>query len=138
MWRAVKAPSRSRRSLSYAGPVAMLANMLIRVGGLWLGFALIYGSGMSAGDSIYASGEALTTVGFGHQPFDPEWLRYVGVVEAAGGFGVFSAAITYVLSVYPLVTQLRRSALYVADLGIDEPRGAAALAQTAGRARCSR
>lgn len=132
VWRGVKALSRSRRSLSYAGPVAMLANMLMWVGGLWLGFALIYGSGMSVGDAIYTSGEALTTVGFGHQQFDPEWLRYVGVVEAAAGFGVFSAAITYVLSVYPLVTQLRRSALYVADLGMEGQRGAATLAQVAG------
>lgn len=111
-WGLVRAISRSRRLLSYAGPLAMAANMVLWLLGLWLGFALIYASGMDAGDAAYKSGEALTTVGFGDVAFDPEWLRYIGVVEAAGGLGAFTAAIAYVLSVYPLVTQIRATALF--------------------------
>ena len=111
-WRLVRAASRSRRVLSYAGPLAIAANMLMWVFALWLGFALVYWSGMNFGDAAYKSGEALTTVGFGDVEFDPEWLRYVGVFEAAGGLGAFTAAIAYVLSVYPLVTAIRASALF--------------------------
>jgi len=117
-WRLVRGLSRSRRTLSYAGPLAIAANMLLWVVGLWLGFALVYASGVSLGDAIYKSGEALTTVGFGDVEFDPEWLRYVAVVEAAGGLGAFTAAIAYVLSVYPLVTQIRASALF-ASLSVE-------------------
>ena len=119
-WRLVRAVSRSRRVLSYAGPLAMAANMLLWVVGLWLGFALIYASAMDFGDALYKSGEAITTVGFGDVAFDPEWLRYVAVFEAAGGLGAFTAAIAYVLSVYPLVTAIRASALFAslyADAG---------------------
>lgn len=119
-WRLVRATSRTRRTLSYAGPLAIGANMLMWVLGLWLGFALIYASEFGLGEAVYKSGEALTTVGFGDVGFDPEWLRYVAVVEAAGGFGAFTAAIAYVLSVYPLVTAIRASALFAsltADAG---------------------
>lgn len=111
-WNAVRALSRSPRSLSFAGPAAMWANMIAWVLGLWLGHALIYLSAMSFGDALYTSGEALTTVGFGQIEFDPEWLRYVAVVEAAGGLGTFTAVIAYVLSVYPLVTQVRATSLF--------------------------
>jgi len=119
-WRLVRAVSRSRRVLSYAGPLAIAANMLLWVLGLWLGFALVYASGMDLGEALYKSGESLTTVGFGDVAFDPEWLRYVAVFEAAGGLGAFTAAIAYVLSVYPLVTEIRASALFAslyADAG---------------------
>jgi hypothetical protein len=111
-WRLVRALSRSRRVLSYAGPLAIAANMLLWVVGLWLGFALVYTSGMDVGEALYKSGEALTTVGFGDVAFDPKWLRYVAVFEAAGGLGAFTAAIAYVLSVYPLVTAIRAAALF--------------------------
>jgi ion channel len=117
-WRVVRATSRSRRTLSYAGPLAIAANMLMWVLGLWLGFALVYASELSLADAAYKSGEALTTVGFGDIGFTPEWLRYVAVAEAAGGFGAFTAAIAYVLSVYPLVTAIRASALF-ASLSVD-------------------
>ena len=117
-WGLVRATSRTRRTLSYAGPLAIAANMLLWVVGLWLGFALVYASGMDIDEALYKSGEALTTVGFGDVEFDPEWLRYVAVFEAAGGLGAFTAAIAYVLSVYPLVTAIRASALF-ASLSAD-------------------
>ena len=111
-WNAVRALSRGSRSLSFAGPTAIWANMVAWVLGLWLGHALIYLSAMDLGDALYTSGEALTTVGFGQIEFDPEWLRYVAVAEAAGGLGTFTAVIAYVLSVYPLVSHVRASSLF--------------------------
>ena len=119
-WRLVRAASHKPRVLSYAGPLAIAANMLMWVVGLWLGFALVYASAMDVGEALYKSGESLTTVGFGDVSFDPEWLRYVAVFEAAGGLGAFTAAIAYVLSVYPLVTEIRTTALFAslhADAG---------------------
>src|SRR6185503_2724090 len=117
-WSLVRASSRSRRTLAFAGPVAMFTNMVTWVLGLWIGHALIYTSGMAFDDALYASGEALTTVGFGSVNFDPEWLRYVAIAEAAGGLGTFTAVIAYVLSVYPLLTQVRAAALF-AGLTVD-------------------
>ena len=111
-WSAVRSSSRSARILSFAGPFAMWANMVVWVLGLWFGHALIFMSAMDVGDALYTSGEALTTVGFGRVDFDPEWLRYVAVVEAAGGLGTFTAVIAYVLSVYPLLSQVRATALF--------------------------
>jgi hypothetical protein len=111
-WRLVRATSRTRRTLSYAGPLAIAANMVMWIVGLWLGFTIVYASEYDFADAAYKSGEALTTVGFGDIGFQPEWLRYVAVLEAAGGLGAFTAAIAYVLSVYPLVTAIRASALF--------------------------
>jgi hypothetical protein len=129
-WLSVRATSRSQRALSFAGPLAIAANMLMWVVGLWLGFAVVYASALDIADAAYKSGEALTTVGFGDIGFEPEWLRYVAVFEAAGGFGAFTAAIAYVLSVYPLVTSIRASALFaslMADAGDTGDAGVAAV-----------
>lgn len=117
-WSAIRGVSGNVRVLSYAGPVAMFANMAAWLLGLWLGHALIFMSGLDVGDALYRSGEALTTVGFGISEFDPERLRYVAVFEAAAGLGAFTAVIAYVLSVYPLLTEVRASAL-VAGLTVD-------------------
>ena len=111
-WRLVRAFSPNRNALSYAGPAAIFTSVLMWVVGLWFGCALVYMTAMDAGDALYTSGEAVSTVGFGNVEFDPEWLRYVAVAEAAGGLGAFTAAIAYVLSVYPLVSDIRASALF--------------------------
>ena len=111
-WGAVRGLSHSRRVLAFAGPVAMFVNMIVWVAGLWIGHELIYLAYMDIGDAFYTSGEALTTVGFGKTHFDPGWLRYVAVVEAAGGLGTFTAVIAYVLSVYPLLSQVRAASLF--------------------------
>lgn len=43
--------------------------------------------------------------------------RMVTVLEVASGFGVLSAAIAFMLSVYPLISQLGSTGLQLADLG---------------------
>ena len=50
----VRAVSRSRRVLSYAGPLAIAANMLMWVVGLWLGFALGVWGGIATTSGVAA------------------------------------------------------------------------------------
>ena len=137
---------RLRRLLPWAGPFAMAANVLVWVGGLWLGYALVYlpfvadlsydppeafGSKGPA-EALYLSGVALTTVGFGDVVGATDLLRLVTILEGWSGLIAITAAITYVISVYPLVSSVRGSALRLSDLGAPGPEGAAGLVVAGG------
>jgi hypothetical protein len=146
-WRLVHSASTrllGGRLLSYAGPVAMAANVSAWITALWVGFALIYlpfvgdfpasesfGS-RGALEAFYMSGTALSTVGFGDIVPSTDVLRIVSVIEAGAGLGVFTAAIAYVLSVYPLVTAIRANALRLSDLRVTQPAGAVLVARSGG------
>jgi hypothetical protein len=134
-----------RRHITAAGPLAMLVNVLAWVGGLWLGFALIYlpfvetlaydapgfGSrGMP--EALYLSAVAVSTVGFGDVVAPTDALRLITVLEAASGLAAFTAAITYVISVYPLVSSIRGTALRLSDLQVATPEGATRLLLVGG------
>ncbi|MDQ4098530.1 MAG: potassium channel family protein [Actinomycetota bacterium] len=134
------------RGLSYAGPLAVAGNVLAWVLGLWIGFALAYlpfigtfsfdpatpfaGKGLL--EALYFSGTVLTTAGFGDVVPTGSVLRVIAVVEAASGFGALSAAIAYVLSLYPLTTELRSTALQLADHGVLEFSGAVRVVRDSG------
>lgn len=148
-WRVVRAFTmrvlRGRR-LSFAGPLSVITNVVSWPLVLWVGFALIYlpyldafrfDPGAAVGGNgvlkaLYLSGMALTTMGFGDVVVASDVMRMVVIVEAASGFGAFSAAIAFVLSVYPLLTDLRATGLLLADLGTLELHGAARLVREAG------
>lgn len=137
---------RSRWLLTYAGPAAFGMNFLVWVLGLWLAFALIYlpfidgfsfdpntrfgNPGLP--EALYVSGTALTTVGFGDVVPSSDVFRMAIIFESASGFGAFTAAVTYALSVYPLVTAIRSAAARLADLGMLDPGAAARLAVEGG------
>ena len=137
-----------RRILSYAGPAAFALNFVAWVFGLWLGFALIYlpfiadfsfdrsvpFSGIGILEALYISGVSLTTVGFGDVVASSDALRLVTVLNSACGLGAFTAAITYVVSVYPLVAAIRGAALRRADLGMLDPALAARVVIEGGAA----
>lgn len=124
--------------MSYAGPIVMLGQFLTWVLGLWIGFALVYVSDLnslhSGGeisfdpttfvDALYLSGVTLTTVGFGDLVAETDALRLVTVAEAAGGLAVITAAITYLLSVYPLISQVRVAARSVPHAEADDEAAA--------------
>jgi hypothetical protein len=148
-WRAVRGLSRltrRRELLTVAGPVAMATSFFTWVGALWIGFALIYlpqldqlnfeppvpvaARGLS--DALYLSAVSLSTVGFGDITANGHLLRLVTAVESGTGLAVITAAITYLLSVYPLVTRLRAAALRVADLNLDRVKGAARVVVESG------
>lgn len=120
--------TRIGRLMNYAGPLAMACQFATWVLGMWVGFALVYSghvdslsfaSGTEFGtrdllDALYLSAVALTTVGFGDVVAATDGLRLVTVLEAASGLAVITGAITYLLSVYPLVSQVRVAARSVA------------------------
>jgi Ion channel len=134
------------RGLNYAGPFAVVVNLLAWVLGLWLGFALIYlpyvdsfsydpstpFAAKGILEALYISGATITTVGFGDVVATGGVLRLVAVLEAASGFGVLSSAIAFVLAVYPLISQLRSTGLQLADAGALELEGAARVVCQAG------
>jgi hypothetical protein len=137
-WLVVRTLSRrlgNPRLLSFAGPAAMAGGFFGWVGSLWIGFALIYlpfidrfsysepvpfGS-KGIAEALYVSAVSLTTVGFGDVVASSDTLRLVTVAESASGLAAITAAITYLLSVYPLVTRQRSAALHASDLGLTEP-----------------
>jgi hypothetical protein len=136
------------RWLSYAGPLAVAGNLLGWVFPLWVGYALIYlpfvdrfsfDPNTPFGDAgffeaLYVSGTSLTTVGFGDVVATGAALRLATVLEAASGFGALSAAIAYVLSVYPLTTELRSTGLQLADYGMLDFAGAVRAVRESGSA----
>ena len=134
------------RGLSYAGPLAVVMNVYAWVLTLWLGYALIYlpfvdslaydpsasFEGKGFPEALYLSGAALTTVGFGDVAANDDILRLVTTVEAASGFGVLSAAIAFVLSLYPLISHLRSTSIQLADAGGLGLHGAARIVREGG------
>ena len=108
VWWVVARAFRARRPrlLRIAGPLALVANFVTWVAGLAGGFALV----VAASDA----------------------LRLLTVIEATTGFAIFKAAISYVLSVYSAVSELRTSAAYAYVRGMGDPRRAAELVQHGG------
>jgi hypothetical protein len=121
-----------------AGPLAVLSVFTTWIVLFWLGYALVYLAYVDSlsyspsgsygtrnfWDALYLSGMSLTTVGFGDVVGGTDTLRLVTVAEAATGFGVITAAITYLLSVYPLVSNLRGAARMVHSQAEDPARAA--------------
>ncbi len=134
------------RGLSYAGPFAVAMNIYAWVITLWVGYALIYlpfvdslsydpsstFDGRGLHEALYLSGVSLTTVGFGDVAGNTDILRVLTTVEAASGFGVLSAAIAFVLALYPLITHLRGTSIQLTDTGALDFRGAARVVREVG------
>lgn len=128
----------------------MGATLVVWVGGLAVGFALIYlpfvdelscAPNVPFGEkgvveALYISGVPLTTVGFGDVVATRDALRLVTVLEAASGLLSITATVTYVLSVNPLLTELRTSARIQADLGSPELQRATLLAERPAEMMC--
>lgn len=149
-WRLARiAATRLRRHsiVGYAGPTIMLTQIVSWVLGLWLGFALIYAGQLDAlgympphddspvtfVDAVYFSGVALSTVGFGELVPENDALRLTSALQAACGLAVFAAAISYVLTVYPLVSDTRTIARLLTSA--QHHRGAAELVVHGGQSR---
>lgn len=124
VWRAVRAVSRrTPRLLGLAGPLGVLTAILTWAAMLVVGFALIYwpslpegfllGSGLDPAehdgllDAVYVSLVMLSTLGLGDlSPVDPA-LRLVAPAQALMGFGLLTASLTWVLSLYPVLRRMR-------------------------------
>jgi Ion channel len=113
-----------RRRLALAGPVSLIAVVVSWAVLLIVGWALFlmphmpdafsFSGEASSGrvvESLYLSLTTLTTVGFGDIAPAEGWLRVVAPLEALIGFGLLTASVSWLLSIYPLLSR-RRSLAY--------------------------
>lgn len=56
-------------------------------------------------DALYLSLMTLTTLGYGTITPSPNWLQIVAMLEALVGFGLLTASLTWVTSLYPVFTR---------------------------------
>lgn len=107
------------RMLGLAGPIMVITTLLVWMGLLVFGSALVYlpfmttflvspGSLRSPWlEALYYSTYTAGTLGLGDVVANRGWLRLMTGVQALGGFALISVSITYLLSVYGQVTAMR-------------------------------
>jgi voltage-gated potassium channel Kch len=115
---------------SIAGPVALVTVIATWAGLLVLGWALVFWPHMPGGfrfdagveaagpdfvDALNVSLVTLTTLGFGDITPASDALRLILPLEALLGFGLLSASIAWLVSIYPAVSR-RRSLAYEISL----------------------
>ncbi|MGY1724392.1 potassium channel family protein [Blastococcus sp. SYSU DS0533] len=114
--------SRAGRSrlLSAAGPLLVLATVVLWVALFWLGWSLVFlGSGSvadadadparpaSALDTVYFAGTAISTLGVGDFVATTPTSRVAAAVAAFSGLALMTLAITYLFSVMSAVVERR-------------------------------
>ncbi|HEV2128186.1 MAG TPA: potassium channel family protein [Thermomicrobiales bacterium] len=133
LWRVLRQFARHHRQvLPLAGPLALVAIIATWALVLVLGWALIYWPHLTEGfllatglepddndsflEAFYFSLVTLGTLGHGKiTPLTP-WLRIVSPLQALVGFALFTASISWILSVYPVLGRRRQLAREVALL----------------------
>jgi hypothetical protein len=123
VWRVVRRLG-GRRRLALAGPLSLITVVLFWATLLVLGWALVllphmpedfsFNGGSHSGrviESIYVSLTTLTTVGYGDIAPAEDWVRVVTPIEALIGFGLLTASVSWLLSIYPVLSR-RRSLAY--------------------------
>jgi len=143
IWRVFRRLAHIHRPLlSWAGPLAVLSIMLMWTTLLITGFALIYWPRMDTGfsyanpadlgkrhtffDAVDLSLDSVITMTGDISPSNST-LRLLMGLEAAFGFGILTASISWLLSIYPILER-RRSLGHSATLLRDAEREAHGLA----------
>jgi hypothetical protein len=128
--RATRIGARSYPALiELGGPTALALTVAIWAGALAFGWALVYwpsmpqdfafGSGLKpehhAGfaDALYVSLVTLATLGYGDIAPAGGWFRIIAPLEALVGLGLFTATLTWILSLYPILSRRRNLARQV-------------------------
>lgn len=124
VWKGLK-PAALRRPtlLELAGPVVLVAVIGTWVALVAVGWALVYWPHLpgkflfsvgldpsdNAGfvDALYLSLVTLATLGYGEITPTSNWLRVLAPIEALIGFGILTAALSWVLSIYPVLSHRR-------------------------------
>ena len=140
VWRLWRRLSRGRpERLSLGGPLALLAVIGAWCVALVVGWALIYWPHLphafTAGEGVplekrsglvtalYFSVVSISTVGFGDITPTSDALRLLSGLEAIVGFALLTVSITWVLSVFPVLTRQRTLAHEAELLRREEQRG---------------
>jgi hypothetical protein len=132
VWSLGRGGPRRRWLHHLSGPLAMVVVVFVWLTMIVLGWALVYWPHLSGGflystgldpaehdgigDALYLSAVTLGTLGFGDiAPLAP-WLRIAVPVESLIGFALLTAAVSWVLEVYPALTRRRSLAVRLAQL----------------------
>ncbi|HWC25569.1 MAG TPA: hypothetical protein VG474_03200 [Solirubrobacteraceae bacterium] len=136
VWSLLRHAGTDRRNiLSLAGPLAVTAVICFWAVAQVTGWALIYlphyphdyalAEGTEAHSPIvgalHASLTTVTTLGSTNVAPKPGWLQVVGPVQAMIGFGMLSAAVAWLLQLYPVLSR-RRALAYEIHLLVDTER----------------
>ena len=129
VWQVFRRVGTRHERLSLAGPVAFVTVIATWAGLLVLGWALVFwphvpgsfrfDAGTDAGASDFVNAlnvslVTLTTLGFGDITPTSDALRLILPLEALLGFGLLSASISWLISIYPALS--RRSLAYEISL----------------------
>jgi hypothetical protein len=123
VWRVYHPIARWRPgAISLAGPTALILIIAFWATSLLIGWALIFwphapesfsfqpgtehGGLDSFVDVLYLSLTTLTTLGYGDTTPDAAWLRVIAPIEALLGFGLLTASISWLGSIYPLTASI--------------------------------
>ena len=130
VWQVFRRSGTRHGLFSIAGPLALVTVIATWAGLLVLGWALVFWPHMPGGFRFDAGVEAagpdfvhalnvslvtLTTLGFGDITPASEVLRLILPLEALLGFGLLSASISWLVSIYPALSR-RRSLAYEISL----------------------
>lgn len=121
MWRVTGALG--PRARAFSGPIGVVLVILLWLGLVIVGWALVYGPRLPDGfvyatglqpelrspvlDALYLSAVTVTTLGYGDIVPTASWLRLAAPLQAMAGFAILTAAVSWVLQVYPALTRRR-------------------------------
>lgn len=120
------------RAVQLAGPLAVVASIVIWALMLVVGWALVYWPHLpeqfqvaqgipvsrqgSLADAVYVPAVALATLGYGDIVAEETLLRLALSAEAVIGFALLTASISWVLSIYPALMRRRALAARITTL----------------------
>ena len=141
VWAASGRLGESARAL--AGPISLVLVIGFWVAVLIVGWALLYWPAMPEsfifaspldtgdqdgfGDALYLSWVTQATLGYGDIAPRSGILRMVAPLQATIGFALFTAAVTWVLSLYPALTRRRSAAAMIHAMRESDRRSGVAL-----------
>lgn len=132
VWRGARLIRSRSRQTSVVGPIAVLCVILAWALTILAGWTLVYWPHMSEGfsfspglepsermdllDSLYLSLVTVATLGYGDIVPTYAWLRLVSPLEALIGFALLTAAVSWILQIYPALARRRTLAIRLALL----------------------
>lgn len=128
VWRSMRT---SRRTMPFAGPTAVVCVIGAWTATLLLAFALLYwphlpdafrfATGLERSDSfltaLYVSTMSVSTVGFGDVTATSIWLQLLSAAQALLGLGLLTAALGWLVQIYPVLGRRRALAQQLHMLG---------------------